>query len=115
MRSHNDLVQARALAVSVRGQPDSYAGHAVDYSGFRPVSQLIEEQADRHPGRTAVCFRDRALTYRELDHLANGLAAAAAARGVGKGDLVAVLLANSLELPIAYLALMKLGAVFVAV
>src|SRR5450755_395728 len=103
--------------------PASLAGEAVDYGGFRPVSRLIEEQADRHPGRTAACYAaprtprtpgtPRTLTYRELDHLANGLAAAAAARGVAKGDRVAVLLGNSLDMPDAYLGMMKLGAVFV--
>jgi non-ribosomal peptide synthetase component F len=91
----------------------SFAGRAVDYGGFRPVPALIEEQADRHPGRVAACYAGRALTYRQLDQFANGLAAAAAARGVGRGDRVAVLLVNSLEMPVAYLALMKLGAVFV--
>src|ERR1700735_3177696 len=39
--------------------------------------------------------------------------AAAAGRGVGQGDRVATLLVNSLEMPAAYLAMMKLGAVFV--
>jgi amino acid adenylation domain-containing protein/thioester reductase-like protein len=91
----------------------SVAGQAVDYGGFRPVSRLIEEQADRRPGRTAACYAGRTLTYRQLDQLANGLAATAAARGVGKGDRVAVLLVNSLEMPVAYLGMMKLGAVFV--
>jgi amino acid adenylation domain-containing protein/thioester reductase-like protein len=91
----------------------SFAGRAVDYGVFRAVPALIEAQADRHGGRVAVCYAGRTLTYGQLDQLANGLAITAAARGVGKGDRVAVLLVNSLEMPVAYLALMKLGAVFV--
>jgi amino acid adenylation domain-containing protein/thioester reductase-like protein len=96
-------------------RPDqaSLAGEAVDYGEFRPVPQLIEDQAVRHPGRTAACHAGRTLSYQQLDQLANGLAATAARRGVGQGDRVAVLLVNSLELPVAYLAMMKLGAVFV--
>jgi amino acid adenylation domain-containing protein/thioester reductase-like protein len=95
------------------GAVPSFAGRAVDYGGFRPVPELIEAQADRHPGRVAACYAGRTLTYRQLDELANGLASVAAGRGVGKGDPVAVVLVNSLEMPVAYLALMKLGAVFV--
>ncbi len=91
----------------------SLVGEAVDYGEFRPVPQLIEAQATRHPGRTAACHVGRTLSYQQLDQLANGLAATAARRGVGKGDRVAVLLVNSLEMPVAYLAMMKLGAVFV--
>jgi len=96
-------------------QAASFAGRAVDYGEFRPVPGLIEEVADRYPDRTAVCHGGRTLSYRQLDELANGIAAACAGRGVAKGDLVATTLVNSLEMPAAYLAAMKLGAVFVPV
>ena len=91
----------------------SFAGQAVDYGAFRAVPNLIEDMTARVPERVAVCFGDRTLTYQQLDALANGLAFAAASRGVAKGDRVATVLGNSLELPVAYLAMMKLGAVFV--
>jgi non-ribosomal peptide synthetase component F len=85
----------------------------VDYGEFRAVPQLIEDMADRVPDRVAVCHAGRTLTYAELDGLANGIARAAADRGVTRGDRVATLFGNRLELPAAYLAMMKLGAVFV--
>ncbi|HEY2576054.1 MAG TPA: amino acid adenylation domain-containing protein [Streptosporangiaceae bacterium] len=91
----------------------SFAGQAVDYGEFRPVPGLIEDMADRYPDRIAVCHGGQALTYRQLDDLANGIAASCAGRGVAKGDRVATMLVNSLEMPAAYLAAMKLGAVFV--
>jgi len=104
-----------ALPLSGIGRPLplSFAGRAVDDGPFRPVPALIEDMAARHPGRTAVCYGGLTLSYRELDELANGIAAAAASRGVAKGDRVATLLVNSLEMPAAYLAMMKLGAAFV--
>jgi amino acid adenylation domain-containing protein/thioester reductase-like protein len=91
----------------------SFAGLAVDDGPFRPVPALVEDMARRHPERTAVCYGGRTLSYSQLDQMANGMAAAAAGRGVGQGDRVATLLVNSLEMPAAYLAMMKLGAVFV--
>jgi amino acid adenylation domain-containing protein/thioester reductase-like protein len=93
--------------------PLSFAGRAADDGPFRPVPALIEDVAARHPARTAVCYAGRTLSYSQLDRLANGIAAAAADRGVVQGDRVATLLGNSLEMPAAYLAMMKLGAVFV--
>lgn len=93
----------------------SFAGRPVDYGEFRAVPQLIEDMADRVPDRIAVCYAGRTLTYAELDQFANGIARVAAGRGVAKGDRVATLLGNSLELPAAYLAMMKLGAAFVPV
>ncbi|MEU8146382.1 amino acid adenylation domain-containing protein [Nonomuraea sp. NPDC048901] len=103
--------QSAPSGLSIESQ--SFAGRAVDFGVFRPISALIEEQTDRHPERPAVSFEGRMLTYRRLDELVNGLAATLTGHGVGKGDVVAVLLVNSLELPITYLALMKLGAAFV--
>jgi amino acid adenylation domain-containing protein/thioester reductase-like protein len=91
----------------------SFAGQPADYGEFRPVPALIESTASQYPERTAVHYRGQTLTYRQLDRLANGIAAAAAGRGVGQGDRVATLLGNSLEMPAAYLAMMKAGAVFV--
>ncbi|HUR01689.1 MAG TPA: amino acid adenylation domain-containing protein [Nonomuraea sp.] len=91
----------------------SFAGKAVDFGAFHPIWAQIEEQVDRHPERPAVSFDGRMLTYRRLDELVNGLAVTLAEHDVGKGDVVAVLLVNSLELPVTYLALMKLGAAFV--
>jgi amino acid adenylation domain-containing protein/thioester reductase-like protein len=98
---------------AVPGGAASFAGQTVDYGAFRAVPHLIEDSATRVPGRVAVCHGDRTLTYQQLDELANGLAHAAASRGVVKGDRVATVLGNSLELPVAYLAMMKLGAAFV--
>ncbi|PRY02515.1 amino acid adenylation domain-containing protein [Allonocardiopsis opalescens] len=89
------------------------AGRAVPYGPFVAIPTMIERQADLAPDRPAVTHLGRTLGYRELDELANGLAAALADRGVGRGDTVPVLMGNSLELVTGYLALMKLGAAFV--
>lgn len=90
-----------------------YSGRSVDYGAFRAVPVMIEEQVDRTPDRPAVSYDGRTLSYRALDGLANGLAASLARHGLRKGDTVPILLVNSLELPVAYLALMKLGVAFV--
>ncbi|MEU5949660.1 non-ribosomal peptide synthetase [Micromonospora sp. NPDC047465] len=91
------------------------AGRRHDDGPFVAVPRMIEHRVDLHPQRRAVSFRGRSLTYRELDDLANGVAAVLAARGIGRGDVVPVLLADGLELPVVDLALMKLGAAFVPV
>jgi acyl-CoA synthetase (AMP-forming)/AMP-acid ligase II len=50
-------------------------------------------------------------TYRDLDRGSGELAAGLARRGVGPGDVVALLLPSSSEYAIAYLAAAKLGAI----
>jgi amino acid adenylation domain-containing protein/thioester reductase-like protein len=80
---------------------------------FTAVPAQIEARADQHPHRTAVSFAGTDLSYQRLDELANGLAAELAAAGVRRGRVVPLLLANRLELPVACLAVLKLGAAFV--
>ncbi|MFF2844090.1 AMP-binding protein [Paenarthrobacter sp. NPDC057981] len=53
------------------------------------------------------------LTFGELAYASRRLAASLSARGIGAGDRVAVLLSKRLELPVAMLAIWRLGAVYV--
>jgi amino acid adenylation domain-containing protein/thioester reductase-like protein len=93
-------------------RPSVSAGDPDD-SPYVPVPVLIAQQAARTPDRPAMTYQHSTLTYAELDGLAAGLADELATAGVSRGDLVPMLLVNSLELPVACLALLKLGAAFV--
>ena len=89
------------------------AGPVVPPGRFHSLTELVEAQVDRQPRRPAVVHAGATLTYGRLDRLANGLAKQLAELGVTRGDVVPLLLGNSLELPVSMLALLKLGAAFV--
>ena len=59
--------------------------------------------------------RHNRYTFRELDHAADAAASALHACGIGLGDRVAASLPNQCEIVIAYLAAMRLGAVWVGI
>ena len=115
--SLDDPLLPIALAASVgqvsRERLLRLAGRAVSYGPFVPIPAVIERQADRLPNRPAIIFGAETLSYARLDQLANGLARLLARRGATAGQLVPVLIENSMELPVACLALMKLGAPYV--
>jgi amino acid adenylation domain-containing protein/thioester reductase-like protein len=92
-----------------------FQGRFVERPDNTTILDLIEEQAGRLPGKIALRFRDQWLTYAELLENARILAHDLTARGIQKGDFVALTMGNSLELPVAMLAAMQLGAVFVPV
>jgi len=78
---------------------------------------MIEETLKRHAvERTdkpaVICGKGR-LTYGELESLSNKLADSLSSIGVRKGSKVSFLLNNSLEFPLIYYALIKLGAIAV--
>jgi acyl-CoA synthetase (AMP-forming)/AMP-acid ligase II len=81
------------------------------------LGSLLARHARYRPHRTAVVVpgataddREIRLTWREFDDYVNRYANALAALGVARGDRVATLLANSLELLATYWACAKLGA-----
>ncbi|MFE2285968.1 class I adenylate-forming enzyme family protein [Streptomyces sp. NPDC059443] len=67
----------------------------------------------RAPGRTALAYFDGRLGYAEADALSDSLAGHLAARGIGRGDRVAVMLQNTPHFVLAVLAAWKAGAVVV--
>ncbi|MFI5792804.1 class I adenylate-forming enzyme family protein [Streptomyces sp. NPDC051677] len=67
------------------------------------------------PDRTCLAYFDGRLSYREVDELSDSVAGHLAARGLRRGDRVAVLLQNSPHFVLALLGAWKAGATVVPV
>ena len=78
------------------------------------ASQIAAIAAER-PEAIAVVAGDERLSYADLYSQAGSLAARLAAGGTGPGDRVAVMLANGVDAVRAIVAILRLGAVLVAV
>lgn len=77
------------------------------------LASLLEHQARLVPDRPAVIMRPYVFTYAQLDALASQLANGLRALGLGPGDHVALSCPNTPQFPIAYYAILKIGAVVV--
>ena len=86
----------------------------VSYTALSPLS-FLERSARVWPGKVAVVYGTRRLTYRELAAEAQRVARALRASGVEPGDRVAYLMPNLPEMLIAHYAVPLAGAVLVAV
>ncbi len=77
------------------------------------VGELLEERAGRIPDQEAVVdiTANARMTYRQLNDASNHLAKKLIDLGVGKNDIVAVVMLNCLELLIAKYAVNKIGAI----
>ncbi|MEK9521053.1 amino acid adenylation domain-containing protein [Streptomyces venezuelae] len=80
------------------------------YPADRTVLDLVRAQADATPSAIAVSAGDRRLSYRELLHRVDELRAALRSGGVRPGDLVALHLDRTADLPAALLAVLATGA-----
>lgn len=74
--------------------------------------QLIRSAAS-YPDKTALIFGDSERSYRQLNAEVNQHAHALLGLGVGRGDRVAVMSANSDHFIVAMYAVLKIGAIFV--
>jgi fatty-acyl-CoA synthase len=76
---------------------------------------FLPRTAAIYPGRVAVIHGERRMTYRDLHERSRRLASALAARGVGAGDTVSVLLPNVPAMLEAHHGVPMLGAVLNAI
>jgi amino acid adenylation domain-containing protein len=77
------------------------------------VHELFEQQVGRDPDAIAVIFKERQLTYRELNQRANQVAHFLRKQGVGPETLVGVSLERRPELVIGLLGVWKAGGAYV--
>lgn len=87
------------------------AGLLARPSSKTSIGSMFQDRAARYADRTFLRFGDEELTYREANAKANRYAAVLAARGVGPGDVVGVMLRNSPNAVLTMLAVVKCGAV----
>ncbi|MEV6155023.1 amino acid adenylation domain-containing protein [Nonomuraea sp. NPDC052129] len=83
-----------------------------DASSLASVLQLYQDQLSRAPERVAVSAGQEHLTYRELDRLANGIAARLLRLTMTGQPWVAVLASRSIRLVAGQLGAMKAGLAF---
>ncbi|MEU7892085.1 long-chain fatty acid--CoA ligase [Nonomuraea sp. NPDC049152] len=77
------------------------------------LSIVLEDSARTAPDDTAVVFGDLRLPYSMVETIANQVANLLVARGVGKGDKVALACPNVPYFPFVYFGILKAGATVV--
>jgi fatty-acyl-CoA synthase len=79
------------------------------------VGELVHRTAMRYPDKTAIVAGPRRITFTEFDRLVNRCANALSARGLGKGDRLALLSHNCWQYVVLSFATARLGVVLVPV
>ncbi|MBW2369216.1 MAG: acyl--CoA ligase [Deltaproteobacteria bacterium] len=75
--------------------------------------EMIEQYAAAYPEKVAIVFKDRRITYGAFNDRINRLANALMEMGIRKGDHVAILFSNCVEMIESFYAILKAGAVIV--
>ncbi|MBR6169104.1 MAG: amino acid adenylation domain-containing protein [Bacteroidaceae bacterium] len=76
------------------------------------IAALFRQQAKATPQNVAVVYKDKRYTYAEVDEISDRIAAFVASKGLGKEDVVAILIPRCEWMPIAPLGVLKAGCAY---
>ncbi|MCA1710212.1 MAG: AMP-binding protein [Actinobacteria bacterium] len=79
------------------------------------LAELVRAAAESSPDKAAFLFRDRTLTWSEVDRTVDAVAAGLIRLGARTGDRVAVQLGNTPDFPLVYFGALRAGLVAVPV
>ena len=94
-------VIVRAAMTGLLAQPNSKVS----------IGKVFADRAARYGDRIFIRFGDQKISYRQANETANRYAAVLAEHGVGRGDVVGIMLRNSPDAVLTMLAAVKCGAV----
>lgn len=85
------------------------------YPSQKTIIDLFEEQVLKTPDNIALRWKDKVMTYQELNEQSNRLAHYLIASGVKQNDNIGILVTRSPDIMIGMFAIMKAGAAYVPI
>ncbi len=87
--------------------------HTLEYPQM-PLHRFLEEQAERNGDHPCTMFKGATLSYRQVNQMADRLAAGLVKLGVKRGQPIGIFMPNTPQFVIAFYAILKAGGVVVA-
>jgi amino acid adenylation domain-containing protein len=110
---HQQLGELPLLTAGDQKKFQEWNNTKTPYPEDTSIHRLFEAQVERTPDSVALVFRDRSITYRELNDRANQLASHLRIAGVGPEVMVGICVERSLEMVIGLLGILKAGGAYV--
>ncbi|MEN6314180.1 MAG: amino acid adenylation domain-containing protein [Clostridiaceae bacterium] len=87
----------------------------VPYPKEKLVHSLFEEQVRRTPGNVALVLRDRQVTYKKLNDMANCIANKLREKGADRNSIVGILANRSFEMLAGIIGILKSGGAYLPI
>ena len=91
---------------------DSFNQNDVPYDNTQTIVSLFRKQVETVPDNIAVVYHDVRLTYKQVDEISERIAAYIHAQGLGREDVVSVLIPRSEWMVVASLGVLKAGCAY---
>lgn len=100
------------LSDEQKAQLDKFNATEVEFDDTKTVIDLFREQAKKTPDNVAVVYKEKSFTYAQVDDITDRIAGYLSSKGIGKGDVVSVLIPRCEYMPIASIGILKSGAAY---
>lgn len=91
---------------------DRFNETEVPFEDDKTVVDLFEEQCKKTPDKISVVYKEKKFTYSEVDEITDRIAGFVHSKGIGKEDVVSILIPRCEYMPIASLGVIKSGAAY---
>ena len=91
---------------------DGFNRYSIPVDTTQTIVSLFRARAAKEPDRPAVACQGKVLTYKELDEVTDRIAAYVASLGLGREDVVSVLIGRSERMAVASLGVLKAGCAY---
>jgi len=88
---------------------------SVTYPRHKTIHQVLEEQVEKAPHKTAVIWADRRVTYKKLNGEANRWARLLRDKGLRLVTIVGIMMERSIQMVIGIQAILKAGGAYVPI
>ena len=106
------LQQVSLLDANQTALLDSFNQTEVPYDTTQTIVSLFRRQVELTPDNMAVVYHENKYTYREVDEITERMAAYLVAKGLGREDVVSILIPRCEWMPIAALGVLKAGCAY---
>jgi len=91
---------------------DLFNKHTLEVDTTQTIVSLFRRQAAATPDAPAVSYESTSLSYSELDRMTDRLASGIAAKGLGREDVVSILIGRSELMAVTALGVLKAGCAY---
>lgn len=88
---------------------------AINYPNTQNIYDLFKEKVNHNPNQIALVYGEKILSYKELDEKSGKLAQTLSNSGIKQQQSIAIISHRSIEMVIAMIATLRIGAVYVPI
>lgn len=108
----DEIESLSLLSEELKKELDSFHAPDVDYDDSLSIVDLLRKAEAQYPDHTAVVYLDKKITYHQLGEMTDRIAQYIHSLGIGKEDVVSILIPRCEYMPITAIGVLKAGAAY---